>query len=127
LLKGRLPQYEQLRRLGNQLRLLEDHVLLSLSRGHAYRFALEGETAMTKVAKTRVFLLALAIFTTLLALTPAKPLQACLAYENAWCQNVFNGQWCKYSECPQYNQCQVGPQYLVNCSFDGDTCCPMYM
>ena len=41
---------------------------------------------MTKAAKTRVFLLLLATVTTVLALTPAQPAQACIPYDIEYCQ-----------------------------------------
>jgi hypothetical protein len=76
---------------------------------------------MTKAAKTRVLLLLLATLITLVALTPPKPAQACFAFEIDQCQQVSNGAWCQWSDCPQYNQC-VGDVY--NCGYIRTTCCP---
>lgn len=75
---------------------------------------------MTKAAKVRVLLLLLAVFTTLLALTPPQPAQACIAYEIDSCQQV-NGTWCQSSDCPALNHC-VGAVH--NCSYVRPSCCP---
>jgi hypothetical protein len=75
---------------------------------------------MTKAAKTRVLLLLLAVFTTLLALTPPQPAQACPAYEIDSCQQVSNGAWCQWSDCAKYNHC-VGAVH--NCGYVRVTCC----
>lgn len=76
---------------------------------------------MTKAAKTRALLLLMATFSTLLALTPPKPAQACFAYEIDQCQQ--NGVWCQYSDCPKYNQCPGDPSTLTNCGYIRTTCC----
>jgi len=75
---------------------------------------------MTKAAKIRVLLLLLAVFTTLLALTPPQPAQACPAYEIDWCYQVSNGAGCQWSDCAKYNHC-VGAVY--NCGYVRVTCC----
>jgi hypothetical protein len=74
------------------------------------------------VIKTRVFLLLLAAFTTLLALTPPRPVQACFAYDVLWCQQ--GTVWCQYSDCPRYNQCPGDPSTLTNCGYVRSVCCP---
>jgi hypothetical protein len=59
---------------------------------------------MTKAAKSRVFLLLLATFTTLLALTTPKRAQACFSYEVDYCVQS-NGVSCRESDCPSLNTC----------------------
>ncbi len=76
---------------------------------------------MTKAAKTRVFLLLLATVTTVLALTPAQPAQACIPYDIEYCQQ--NGVWCQYSECGRFNNCPGDPNTLTNCGYVRSACC----
>jgi hypothetical protein len=77
---------------------------------------------MTKAAaKVRFFLLLLATFTTVLALTPPKPAQACFSWDVEWCQQ--NGVWCQYSECARFNQCPGDPATLTNCGYVRTVCC----
>jgi hypothetical protein len=68
---------------------------------------------MTRAAKPRIFLLLLATFTTLLALTPPKAAQACYAI-NIYSCSTTTGRACSMSvpACSQYNTCD-GTQ--VNC------------
>jgi hypothetical protein len=77
---------------------------------------------MTKAVKTRIFLLLLATFTTLLASATPKPAQACFAYDIEQCQQ--NGVSCQFSECARYNQCPGDPSTLTNCGYVRTVCCP---
>ncbi|HEY3566496.1 MAG TPA: hypothetical protein VGP73_01085 [Thermoanaerobaculia bacterium] len=74
---------------------------------------------MLKAAKTRIFLLLLAAFTTLLALTPPKTAQACFAYDVETCYYA-NGTTCQLSDCSKYNNCN-GSQ--VSCYYQRTVCC----
>lgn len=74
---------------------------------------------MTKAAKVRVLLLLPATLITLLALTPPKPAQACIAYEIDTCY-YSNGTTCQESDCPKYNNCNGSP---VTCYYQRTTCC----
>ena len=77
---------------------------------------------MTKAAKTRVFLLALTTATTLLALTPPKPVQACIPKEIYVCHQS-NGTTCLHADgsC-SYNNCTEDPATL-SCDYWRTACC----
>jgi hypothetical protein len=74
---------------------------------------------MTKAAKTRIFLLLLAVLSTLLALTPPQPVQACVLYTLNWCYDA-NGVGCQQSDCSSFNQC-TGPVH--GCEYMDSVCC----
>jgi len=74
---------------------------------------------MTKAAKVRVLLLLLAVFTTLLALTPPQPAQTCPAYEIYTCYYA-NFTSCQVSDCPKYNNCNGSE---VRCYYQRTICC----
>jgi hypothetical protein len=76
---------------------------------------------MTKAAKTRACLLLLATFTTLLALTPPKPAQACSPYEVDYCVQS-NGVSCYESDCPSLNTCN-GTENPNSCIAQRFQCC----
>lgn len=78
---------------------------------------------MRKAAKTRVLLLSLATVTTLLALTPPKPVQACVLYTTSWCYDA-NGVGCQQSDCPRFNQCTAPLKDLHGCEYMDSVCCP---
>jgi len=76
---------------------------------------------MNRAAKIRLFLLLLATFTTLLALAPPKPAQACITYEVDLCVQS-NGVSCHESDCPRLNTCD-GTQNQSSCVFQSFQCC----
>ncbi|MFY9821964.1 MAG: hypothetical protein WAM82_11315 [Thermoanaerobaculia bacterium] len=76
---------------------------------------------MTKAAKTRVLLLLLATFATLLALAPPKPARACITYEVDVCVQS-NGAHCSQSDCARLNTCD-GTQSQSSCVFQSFQCC----
>ncbi len=78
---------------------------------------------MTKAAKIRVFLLAMATSTTLLALMPPRAAQACFAKDIYLCTQS-NGTQCVYgdpSPC-SYDNCTEDPATL-NCTYWKTACC----
>jgi len=60
---------------------------------------------MTKISKSRVFLLTLAAFTTLLALNPPKPVKACEGHEVYLCYQRSTRSDCTESSCSSMNTC----------------------
>lgn len=74
---------------------------------------------MTKAAKTRVFLLLLATVSTVLALTPAQPAQACIPYDIYYCYDA-NGVGCQQSDCGRFNTCTGA---VSNCGYLRAECC----
>ncbi|HEY2291869.1 MAG TPA: hypothetical protein VGM86_14305 [Thermoanaerobaculia bacterium] len=60
---------------------------------------------MRKSAKSRVLLLTLAAFTTLLALNPPKPAKACFSNEVDLCYQRSTRTNCTVSTCSSFNTC----------------------
>jgi hypothetical protein len=75
---------------------------------------------MTKAAKTRAFLLLLATFTTLLALTPPTPAKACVPYEIYSCYQRSTRTSCAQSGCPGFNNCDGSE---TSCVYWKQMCC----
>ena len=77
---------------------------------------------MHQSAKARIFVLLLAVFATLLALTPPRPIQACPAFEIEDC--VYpNGVTCRYRECTNQTTCNGLPSGSPTCYSAGVECC----
>jgi hypothetical protein len=77
---------------------------------------------MHQSAKARLFVLLLAVFTTLLALTPPRPAQACPTFDIEDC--VYpNGVTCRYRECTNQTTCNGLPSGNPTCYSAGVECC----
>ncbi|HEV2851970.1 MAG TPA: hypothetical protein VHC97_04125 [Thermoanaerobaculia bacterium] len=78
---------------------------------------------MNQSTKARIFILLLAALTTLFALMPPQPVQACPAYEIEDC--VYpNGVTCRYHECPKHQTtCNGLPSGTPTCYSAGLECC----
>jgi len=77
---------------------------------------------MHRLAKARVLALLLAVFATLFALTPPRPVQACVAYEIDQC-SYPNGVTCRYRECTNTTTCSGVPSGTPTCYYAGTECC----
>ena len=75
---------------------------------------------MRKAAKSRVLLLSLATFTTLLALTPPKPAKACFSYEIYTCYERSTRGSCAQAGCPSMNTCDGSE---TSCVYWKTMCC----
>jgi|tagenome__1003787_1003787.scaffolds.fasta_scaffold20365598_3 hypothetical protein len=77
---------------------------------------------MTKAAKTRIFLLLLAVLSTLLALTPPQPVQACVLYTINWCYDA-NGVGCEQSDCSSFSSPDHCTGPVHDCVYMDSICC----
>jgi hypothetical protein len=78
---------------------------------------------MTHSSQIRALLLLLAALSTLLALTPPQPVQACVLYDISYC-TYQNGASCIVPSCPTHPPtCWGTPQGDPTCSYYDSECC----
>jgi hypothetical protein len=78
---------------------------------------------MNQSPKTRILMLLLAALSTLLALTPPQPAQACPAYDVNQCYYP-NGVSCREPECPKHPRtCNGTPSGTPTCYYLSVECC----
>jgi hypothetical protein len=78
---------------------------------------------MTKSLNVRILMLLLAVLSTLVALTPVPPAQACPAYDVDTCYYP-NGVSCRVPECPKHPvTCTGTPSGTPTCYYQSVECC----